>query len=81
LFDRIRERGGAASYIGVQPLNNSPIEMKRAARGVLRLLERGDDLAGQRDFRHPAGVEMASQGLDLTGMNPRLASVASRYPG
>ena len=70
--DRIGDRDGAPGHVGVQPLHHLTVERNRATRGVLRPLERRDDLAGLRDFlrrRREDGVA----GLDLAGMDQRLA--------
>src|SRR5438477_12058659 len=48
--DRIRDRDGALGHVGMQALHHAAVELDRAARGVLRLLERRDDLAGHRNL-------------------------------
>src|SRR5579863_5583208 len=56
----------------MQPLHHLTVERYRAARGILRKLERGDDLAGLGDLgrgRREDGVA----GLDLARMDQRLA--------
>ena len=61
-----------AGHVGVQPLHHLAIELDRAARGVFRLLERRDDLAGVRDFLGRRREDRVA-GLDLAGMDQRLA--------
>ena len=52
--DRIRDRDGAPRHVGVQPFHHLAVELDRAARGVLRLLERRDDLARLARLLPPA---------------------------
>ena len=70
--DRIGNRDGALGHVGVQPLHHPAVELDRAARGVFRPLERGDDLARLGDFLGRRREDRVA-GLDLAGMDQRLA--------
>src|ERR1700687_4176264 len=56
----------------MQPLPHLAVELDRAARGVLRPLERRDDLAGMRDFLRRRREDRVA-GFDLARMDQGLA--------
>src|SRR3981189_517798 len=70
--DRVGDRNGAPGHIGMQPFHHLAVEPDRAARGVLRLLEPRDHLAGIGDFLRRRREDRVA-GLDLAGMDQRLA--------
>src|ERR1700730_3561956 len=70
--DRVGDRDGAFGHLGVQSLHHLTVELDRAARSVFGALERGDDLAGVRDFLCRRGEDRIA-GHDLAWMDQRLA--------
>ena len=70
--DRIRNRDRALGHVGVQPFHHAAVELDRAARGVLGLLEGGDDLARFGDFLRRRREDRVA-GLDMARMDQRLA--------
>ncbi len=70
--NRIRDRDRAAGHVGVQTFDHLAVEPDRAARGVFRLFEGGDDLAGLRDLFFRRREDRVA-GFDLAGMDQRLA--------
>src|SRR6478735_8331166 len=72
LLDRIRDRDRALRHLGMQPLDHPPVELDRAARGILRQFEGCDDLARLGDLLRRRREDRIA-GTDVAWMDQRLA--------